>query len=318
MGFEAPSENQRLRAIGVTTGLPPTLHKALEPGADFEPVPAPGPHDWLAVHPESGQSFAQFVESRPNRPDEKRRIIYLQPLGPFPPDKAPPVEVLREYAALYFALEVRVLPRLVLNDEKITSRRNPTTRNRQLLTTDVLMVLKQRIPADAFCLLGITMEDLYPEPSWNFVFGQASLRERIGVYSFARYDPAFYGEPRGTDHGKTLLRRSAKVLVHETGHMFGLRHCVYYRCVFNGSNHLAESDARPLRACPVDLHKLQHSIGFDVTKRYAALYHFYHQTGFDDEAAWTKKRLEWILGRTEAEKAIEASTRPSNDTKPSQ
>jgi archaemetzincin len=33
------------------------------------------------------------------------------------------------------------------------------------------------------------MEDLYPEPSWNFVFGQASLNERVGVYSFARYGP---------------------------------------------------------------------------------------------------------------------------------
>jgi archaemetzincin len=35
------------------------------------------------------------------------------------------------------------------------------------------------------------MEDLYPDPAWNFVFGQASLRERVEVFSFARYDPAF-------------------------------------------------------------------------------------------------------------------------------
>jgi len=35
------------------------------------------------------------------------------------------------------------------------------------------------------------MEDLYPDPSWNFVFGQTSLPGYVGVYSFARYD-SFY------------------------------------------------------------------------------------------------------------------------------
>ena len=30
------------------------------------------------------------------------------------------------------------------------------------------------------------MTDLYLDDRWNFVFGQASLRGRIGVFSFAR------------------------------------------------------------------------------------------------------------------------------------
>ncbi len=305
MSFQVPNKEQRLQAIGATAGLSPILQRAFDPTGDFEPVPAPGPNDWLAVHPEPGQSFEQFVRSGPNRPDKKRSILYLQPLGEFREGEAPPLDSLREYAAAYFGLEVRVLPSLGLDQQNITTRRNPTTGNRQLLTTDILTALKKRIAEDAFCLLGITMEDLYPEPSWNFVFGQASLRERVGVYSFARYDPAFYGAPRGGDYTGTLLRRSAKVLVHETGHMFGLAHCVYFRCVFNGSNHLPESDARPLHECPVDLRKLHHSIGFDVSQRYANLYRFYRKAGFEDEAAWTRRRLEWIVGRQEARKLIE-------------
>ena len=64
------------------------------------------------------------------------------------------------------------------------------------ISTDVLNFLRTKLPSDAFCILAVTMEDLYPDPTWNFVFGQASLTERIGVYSFARYDPAFYGEKR--------------------------------------------------------------------------------------------------------------------------
>jgi hypothetical protein len=54
------------------------------------------------------------------------------------------------------------------------------------LTSDVLTLLKNELPADAFCMLALTMEDLYPEPSWNFVFGQASPQERVGIFSFAR------------------------------------------------------------------------------------------------------------------------------------
>ena len=167
---------------------------------------------------------------------------------------------------------------------------------RQILTRDVLRSLQGRLPKDGFCLLGITMEDLYPHPSWNFVFGEASLSERVGVYSFARYDPAFYRQPRGPGSESALLRRSAKVLTHETAHMFGLTHCIYFKCVMNGSNHLRESDARPTHLCPVCLRKLQWSVGFDVVKRYEELSKFYQHAGFDDEAAWITRRLQTIRG----------------------
>jgi len=36
------------------------------------------------------------------------------------------------------------------------------------------------------------MTDLYPESGWKFVCGQASLRDGVGVYRFARYDPRSY------------------------------------------------------------------------------------------------------------------------------
>jgi len=146
--------------------------------------------------------------------------------------------------------------------ERLVSRTNRMTKRRQILTGDILSLFKTRLPSDAFCLLSITMEDLYPEPSWNFVFGEAAPRERVGVYSFARYDPAFFRQPRDANYRALLLRRSAKVLAHETAHMFGLRHCIYFHCVMNGSNHLEESDARPMHLCPVCLRKLQFSIGF--------------------------------------------------------
>ena len=76
--------------------------------------------------------------------------------------------------------------------------------------------------------------------------------------------------------------------------MFGVQHCIYFHCLMNGSNHLAESDARPMHLCPVDLRKLQESIGFDVVERYRRLLQFYLSAGFTEEASWLSRRLDFI------------------------
>jgi len=299
MNFKPPTKTERVKAIGSTKGLSEIFRKALDPGRDFKAIPVPKPGDWLAEHPESGQSFDEFVSSRPRRPGGRRARIYLMPLGEFPDGESPPVTTLREYGGTYFAMDVEVLPALSISGRGLTTRTNPITGNRQILTGDVLALLRNQLPRDAFCVLAITMEDLYPDPSWNFVFGQASLREGVGVFSFARYDPAFYGQERGKDYHEILLRRSCRVLVHEMAHMFSLEHCTYFRCVLNGSNHLRESDSRPLSLCPVCLRKLYFSIEFEVAGRYQGLLRFYRNIGFDPEARWVENRLRKIPGRGE-------------------
>ena len=44
--------------------------------------------------------------------------------------------------------------------------------------------------------------------------------------------------------------RTAQTATHETGHMFGIRHCIAYECGMNGSNHAEERDRQPLEFCP--------------------------------------------------------------------
>lgn len=295
MAFNPFGESERIKAIGSNAGLPETLRRAFHSENGFLPLESPKPGDWLAEHKEVGQTFSEFTAYRFNQPNNIRKKIYLQPLGTFDGDKNPSLDTLRDYARAYFAMDVEVLPYIPLNKDEFTPRINRYTGRRQILSTDVLDFLRIRLPSDAFCILGVTMEDLYPEPSWNFVFGQASLSERTGVYSFARYDPAFQGEPRRPNYGNVILKRSCRILAHETGHMFGLQHCIYYRCTLNGSNHLRESDSRPLHLCPVCLRKLQHSIGFDIVKRYEELGTFYKKYGFNEEAQWVVERLKYIV-----------------------
>lgn len=298
MGFDVPGPRARLQAIGATETLSPRLQHAFAPSEAFEVIPVPGKDDWLATHREQGQTFDQFRTSLRNQPNTDRRTIYLQPLGALPDDVGPFIEKLREYAQAFFQMDVKALAPILFERDRFTNRTNSTTGRRQLLTGDLLHWLKTHLPSDAFCLLGITWEDLYPEPSWNFVFGQASLIERIGVYSFARYEPSFYGQPRETGNANLVLKRSMKVLTHETGHMFGLTHCIYFACVMNGSNHLKESDRRPAHLCPVCLRKLQFSTGFDVLKRYQDLARFDEQSGFLEEAGWLRSRIETLRSKS--------------------
>lgn len=285
--FQPPGDATRRDAIGPLAGLSEGMRRLLDPAA-FEPIPVPGPADWLANHHEPGQTFQQFVDSHPNRPTATARTIYLQPLDKFSTD-GPSLPKLKAFTEAFFAMPVTTLP-VMQPAGRIQTRVNPYSNSRQLLTRDILHVLRRMLPKDAYCLLGITLQDLYPDPSWNFVFGEASLRDRVGVYSFARYDPQFYGD-KTADRSHVMLRRSCKVLAHETSHMFGIAHCIYFHCLMNGSNHLAESDARPMHLCPVDLHKLYDSVRFDPVARYAHLRDFCRSNGFTDEAAWIESQL---------------------------
>lgn len=289
--FERPSENERLAALGNLFEEPAALRALLRPDEDFPPIRRPERGDWLDQHREDGQTYEQFIDSDAHRPSATRRVLYLQPLGNFAAPDTALLEAVRAYAAPFFGMEARVLPAVAPDSGAFSPRVNGATHHRQWLSTDILAWLQARLPPDAFCLLGVTLEDLYPDVRWNYVFGQASLSERVGVYSFARYDPAFFGEPRPADFRTRRLKLAANVLAHETGHMFGLQHCIYFRCVMNGSNNLEETEATPAHLCPICLRKLVHGADFDAAARYRALAAFYRANAWAEEADWTARQL---------------------------
>ncbi len=279
---------------GPIAELPKPLRVAFTPGDDFEPVPQPGPLDWLAFHPEKGQTFEQFVRSKPLLPDSRRDTIYLQPFGEFPLDRGIRLTDLKRFASAFFGMNVKLQPIVLLETTAATSRINSESKQRQFLTGDLLKYLGQEMPEDAYARLGVTLEDLYGGERWNFLFGQASLRRRVGIYSFARFDARFYGEEPAKDWRRIVLLRSCKVLAHETSHMFGIHHCTFRRCVLNGSNHEFELDAQPLHLCPVDLRKLYYSIGFDVVDHHRRLLDFSNAHGFDEESRWLEARIQHV------------------------
>nr|XP_043869961.1 archaemetzincin-2 [Solea senegalensis]XP_043869962.1 archaemetzincin-2 [Solea senegalensis]XP_043869963.1 archaemetzincin-2 [Solea senegalensis] len=272
-----------------------------QPGSLFQLITVHSDSDWIPSHREEPQDFKSFyTDPYRKSPDAGHNTVYIQTIGPFGETGVQTdqyVEWLRKYCQAFFTgLSVRLMPPVTIAETQCCFRVNSDSHNLQILTGDLLRFLGDRKPKDAFCIVGITMIDLYPKDSWNFVFGQASLSQGMGVFSFARYDDNFYSrnyagrlkahvKPKQGDYfvfdgyytppiSSSLLLRSCKTMTHEIGHMFGIRHCQWLNCVMQGSNHLEESDRRPLDFCPVCLRKLQVSVGFNIAQRYKALLHW--------------------------------------------
>ena len=255
----------------------------------------PAPGDWLDQHYEPGQTYGEYVRSKPVRPDAKRRVIYVQPLGDFTKTERKVIRLTAEYMEAYFNLQVKVLDDLPLSLIPAKARRvHPSWKIPQILTTYVLdKVLAPRLPKDAVAYIAFTTSDLWPGEGWNFVFGEASLSDRVGVWSLYRY-----GDPdAGEEAFRLFLLRAIKVGTHETGHMFSMQHCTLYECNMCGSNHLREADRCPLWLCPVCLAKLCFATGAEPVKRYERLAAFCKAQGLKREQEFFEKSIEVFRGR---------------------
>jgi archaemetzincin len=246
----------------------------------FERLAPPRPGEWRAAFPDEEPQFvSDYERDLANRASPARRTIYVLPLGRIAATHGPLLETTRAYCAAFFGCEAKLLPPIDLPKAAYVAAR------RQYDGDRLLRFLEPRVPGDAIAVAGFLAEDIFSE-DLNFVFGVATLAKRVGVYSIARLDEKYDGMPQGA----TLERRTIAVASHEIGHIFGIEHCLHYRCVMNGSNSLEESDGQPLHLCPIDLEKLRRNVGFDPAARYEALERFYEKHGYASEAAFCRAR----------------------------
>lgn len=272
-------------------GNPRQIRKTI---ADLRPLhealPEPGYGDWLQQHDEPGQTFNEYLNRRPVTPTGARTFLYVQPLGEFTERERQIVDLSAEYLSIYMNRPVKVLEDLPLSIIPAEARRGGSQDlGEQLLTTHILYdVLKPRLPIDAAAYIAFTASDLWPGRGWNFVFGQASLRNRVGVWSMHRF-----GDPSASaEEFRQCLRRTLKTASHETGHMFSMRHCIAYRCNLCGANHQRESDRHPLYLCPQCHAKIAWATGADPVERFRRLAEFCHRERLAQTASYYERAIQ--------------------------
>jgi archaemetzincin len=229
--------------------------------------------EWLAHFHEPGQSYGEYVRSDPNRRTPQRGRLHLLPYHDLSPLHRSVLVDTRALVAAFFDSEVVVLPTQRVSPQAWSSARGQW--DAELVADDQL----ERVPDDSLGVLGLMGGDLWAG-QLRFVFGIGRFRERVGVHSLHRY-----GEDR-----RVLTERAFKLASHELGHMFGIEHCVFYECVMNGVNSLAELDESSPHLCPVCHEKLRHALGFDAAERYEQLASVYASHDMTDEAAFVRAR----------------------------
>jgi archaemetzincin len=272
--------------------LYPDLEDRLRPLA--EPLGEPEEGDWLAEHEEKGQTFRQYLSANPIRRDRELTTIHLCLIGDFDEPQQRILDLAQEYLGLFFDVPVQVRRRLPFSDiPRGARRKHPEWGNKQILTTFILRtILEPDVPDDALAYLALTARDLWPGKGWNFVFGQANLRRRVGVWSIHRN-----GWPGKDDEAfRQCLRRTVRIAAHETGHILTMMHCTAFRCLMNGCNSLEESDRAPLHPCPVCLRKVCWNLQVEPISYLKRLAAFCATHLGNAEAGWYARAAEVLEG----------------------
>jgi archaemetzincin len=84
-------------------------------------------------------------------------------------------------------------------------------------------------------------------PLFTHFFGRARIGGRALVVSVARLSPAFYGLP---EDAALVARRACLEVVHELGHVAGLRHCADSSCLMHLAHNVEAVDLRGTTWCP--------------------------------------------------------------------
>lgn len=249
----------------------------------FSKMGPPEPDEWLAKHVEYGQTFAQFLYGATRKLCEQYSRIGLVPIGKLSDTQGQLFFDAAEFIPRFFGFPVEVLEPASLDDLPDEAQRVRESGDRQVLTSYLRdHILLPRRSDDMAAVVGITARDVW-NGDFSFLFGEASFSERACICSVARF-----GDVDDVDFDYAVsLRRTVGLIAHETGHTFGIPHCIAYRCRMTGSNHLRESDRRPLEFCPECLPKIWWTCGIDPHDRFVQLskYADTHRL-FADEKLW--------------------------------
>lgn len=232
------------------------------------------------------QTLVQYANSKPNRPDSIRNIIYISPLGDMSKEIEEFLNKEITYLEKFFQLKVKIMKRIPFYDlKKIDSVKTRLGSNRRGGKFEKMYPNNQNIneqieansliehyiisnkPKDAVVILGITDHDIYT-PQFNYLFGTSNLKGGCGLVSTHRFQENPY-------EWQMTIR---KVISKQITNLFSISNTKDYECLLNFANNLIEQENNVFYLSPIALQKLKINIGFDYKKRFEELRDYWKQT----------------------------------------
>jgi archaemetzincin len=259
----------------------------------FQFLPKPLKDEWLAENKELGQTFSRFLSSTKISTQNAQIVFVPIEIEEQNQIKHIPNQILIglvEFLSIFYNIPVKQADTLSII-RKYKKEFRQSYYGEQFNASKLISILKSYRKKDEF-MIGVTMFDIActDEKDNNFVFGLGDSEDKACICSLARYNPPFINESKLQD--SWLLKGAFSLITHELGHVFGLEHCIYYRCLMNGANSLEEDEKIPLYLCPVCLNKLNVLFNFDIKERYGKLLDFFEKYNLDDEVKWHSQYLQ--------------------------
>ncbi|CDW79333.1 archaemetzincin-2 isoform x1 [Stylonychia lemnae] len=303
------NKQQRLEAIGDFRQCKDKCLKHILTNAEklFQPKKIHQQGDWLISNKEKNQTFESYQKPGvKNLVTPQRNKIYIFVIDPKIDNQF--AEKLRKYCTAFYTDMIVEIKRpeseTFLEDLEVPNRESLW--GKQYNAISILNKVNKMVPSDAYCMLTVTMQDIYPYDSWLYVFGWANYVSRTGVFSFVRYQSDFSPlskllagfQPEPTEEqikkeNNELLENACYVMVHEIGHMYGLTHCTFYECIMNGFNSFQEQKRFKRYLCPVCLRKLQSNMQFDVKRRFRDMQKICEEYEFQEMAEYYAKAAKY-------------------------
>jgi archaemetzincin len=244
---------------------------------DYKIIDPPREGNWLWEVKEGFQKFSLFNSGIKNVPSKYKNVVYLVNLDIGLSSSLLNKDVfsimIKMIQLNYPTISVKELKDKNLNFSslKIPKRQNLTEIEDQYDGKLTLASLKVSIPRDGIMILGVTSYDIWNGTEGNnFVFGSASCLDASGVFSLRRFYLDYLSD--GTTEEKIVIMKTVysvcSTMVHEMGHIFGIKHCTYFNCTMNGTNSSEESQSNPsFDFCSICIRKLHSSLKFDIKTR---------------------------------------------------
>ena len=246
-----------------------------------------------------GQLYSEF-KSSPSRTKwgfknkhMTKNIVYIVLIGDEHDNIIPYIESIINITSVYLGMQVKLLDNIyyknksgahlegeeftrVLNfythcplkniDKKVKKNIQHRMNGDQLqINFDSLHTIleKYTLPNDGYCLLGITLCELYDALSCI----QFSYKNNVGIMSITDY---VY------DYSPSILQMKfpydiSKIVVKNILHMFGVYECVYFECLMNNTRNYNDNN---FNLCPVCLHKLFEINCIDIPLQYKKMYNY--------------------------------------------